>query len=90
MLVIIPAVFYAYTAFVEGIFLVDIATFMVAVIIGQLLSIKLYKQTQGPKLTELISLAFIILLAVIFVAFTFYPPHLPIFLDSSTGQYGMP
>ena len=90
MLVIIPAVFYAYTAFVEGIFLVDIVTFIVAVIIGQIVSYKLYKQTQGSKLTELISLAVIILLAVIFVAFTFYPPHLPIFMDSSTGQYGVP
>ena len=90
MLVIIPVVFYTYTAFIEGIFLVDLATFIVAVIIGQLVSYKMYKQTQGSKLTELIAFADIILLAVIFVAFTFYPPHLPIFLDSSTGQYGMP
>jgi hypothetical protein len=89
-LVIIPAVFYAYTAFIEGIFLVDLTTFMVAVIIGQLVSHKLYKQTQGSKLTELLAFAVIILLAVIFVVFTFYPPHLPIFLDSSTGQYGIP
>jgi len=90
MLVIIPAVFYAYTSFIEGIFLIDIATFMVAVIIGQLVSIKLYNQTRGSKLTELTALAVIILLAVIFVTFTFYPPHMPIFLDSSTGQYGIP
>jgi hypothetical protein len=90
MLIIIPVVFYTYTVFIEGIFLVDITTFMITVVIGQLVGYQLYKQTQGSKLTEVIAIFVIILLAAIFVAFTFYPPHLPIFLDSSTGLYGMP
>jgi hypothetical protein len=90
MIVIIPVVFYSYTAFTEEILLVDIATFMIAVIVGQLISYKLYKQTAGSKLIEVTAIAVIILLAIIFVTFTFYPPHLPIFLDSETCQYGIP
>ena len=90
MLAIIPVVFYTYTAFTEEIFLVDISTFFIAVIVGQLVSIKLYKQTQSSKIIEGAAIAVIIFLAAIFVVFTFSPPHLPIFMDSNTGQYGIP
>jgi len=89
MIVIIPVVFYSYTAFTAEIFLVDIATFMIAVIIGQLVSYKLYKQTKVSKLTEVIAIAILALIAILFIAFTFYPPHLPIFMDSNTYQYGI-
>jgi len=90
MLLIIPVVFYTYTALVEENFLVDISTFFIAVVVGQLVSFKLYKQTTGSKLIEGSAIAVIILLAVIFVVFTFSPPHLSIFMDSNTGQYGIP
>jgi hypothetical protein len=89
MLLIIPVVFYSYTAFTEEILAVDIATFMIAVIIGQLLSYKLYKQSKGSKLTEIMAITVLALFAVMFITFTFYPPHLPIFMDSNTGQYGI-
>jgi len=88
MVVLIPTVFYSYTAFTEEILAVDIATFMIAVIIGQIVSYKLFKQGQTSKTTETIAIITIASLAVIFIAFTFYPPHLPIFQDSTTGQYG--
>ena len=88
MIVIIPAVFYAYTAFTEEILVVDIATFMIAVIVGQIASYKLFKKGKPSKRTEIIALIVIALLAVIVVVFTFYPPHLSIFQDSNTGLYG--
>ena len=90
MVAIIPVVFYTYTAFMEEIFLVDISTFFIAVIVGQLVSIKLYKQTQSSKIIEGAAIAVIIFLTAIFVVFTFSPPYLPIFMDSNTGQYGIP
>jgi len=88
MVVLIPTVFYLYTAFTEEILAVDIATFMIAVIIGQIVSYKLFKQGQTSKTTETIAIITIALLAIIFIVLTFYPPHLPIFQDSNTGQYG--
>ena len=31
----------------------------------------------------------LVVLGVLFVLFTFYPPHLPLFRDSITGGYGI-
>jgi hypothetical protein len=90
MIVIIPAVFYAYTVFTEENLAVDIATFMIAVVVGQVTSYKLYKKDTPSKRTEIVALIVITLLAIIFVTFTYYPPHLSIFQDSNTGQYGIP
>jgi hypothetical protein len=89
MVVIIPAVFYAYTVFTEEMLAVDIATFMIAVIIGQIVSCRIFKKGNPSKRTEMITMIVIVLLAIMFISFTFYPPHLSIFQDSNTGQYGI-
>lgn len=89
MLVIIPAVFYAYTAFTKENLAVDIATFMVAVIVGQIVSFALYRKTGKVRVVELAAVAVLVALAVLFVTFTWYPPHLLIFLDPETGLYGI-
>jgi hypothetical protein len=89
MVVLIPAVFYSYTVFTEEILGIDIATFMIAVVVGQVVCLKLFKNGKISRLTETIAVVVIALLAIIFIAFTFYPPHLPIFQDSNTGQYGI-
>ncbi len=89
MIVIIPVVFYAYTAFTEEILAVDIATFMIAVVFGQIISYKFFQKGKSSKKAEIIALIVIGLLAVIFVTFTFYPPHLSIFQDSNAGQFGI-
>ena len=90
MIVIIPAVFYAYTAFTEEILVVEFATFMIAVVVGQIISYKLFQTDKPRERTEIIAIIVIALLAVIFITFTFYPPHLSVFQDSNTGQYGIP
>lgn len=89
MLAIIPTVFYSYTAFTEEILAVDIATFMIAVLIGQIISYRLFKEGEPSKRTEIIAIIAIVVLAVVFIVFTFYPPHLSIFQDSDTGRYGI-
>ena len=43
-----------------------------------------------PKYANTIAAAFIILLALVLILFTFHSPHLPIFLDANTGTYGIP
>ena len=89
MIVFIPAVFYSYTAFTEENLAVDIATFMIAVVIGQIISYMLFKKGKPSKRTEMVAMIVIVFLAVIFIVFTFYPPHLSIFQDSNTGRYGI-
>ncbi len=89
MVIFIPVVFYSYTAVIgESIFLIDIGSFMIAVIIGQIVSYRLYGY-KLPKIAEIGAIIAMIMLAIIFVVFTFYPPQLPIFQDSVTGLYGI-
>jgi hypothetical protein len=88
--VIIGLVFYSYTAVIgHSILAIDIATFAVAVAIGQLISFKIMTYDELPQYLNYISLAFVVLLAALFAFFTFYPPELSIFLDG-TGFYGIP
>ncbi len=90
-IVIIPVVFYSYTAITgESIFLLDIGTFIFAVIIGQLLSYKLLTYKKVSEGFNRISLVLLVLLGIAFVLFTFYPPQLMVFRDPVTGRYGIP
>jgi hypothetical protein len=88
--IITGLVFYGYTAIIgEEILIVDILIFLVAIVVGQLTSYKIMITVKLPKYTNVVSLIFIIILALILMLFTFYPPHLPIFLDAR-GFYGIP
>lgn len=83
--------FYGYTAVIgREILAVDIIIFLVAVIIGQLLSYRII--TAGWVSSKIVTTAgmFLLLLAVILIVTTYYPPHWPIFLDHNTGLYGIP
>jgi multisubunit Na+/H+ antiporter MnhB subunit len=71
------------------VFVIDILTFIVAVIIGQLASYKLSTYKQLPSNLEKFSLVALVIIGLAFVLFTFYPPQLPIFRDPITGEYGI-
>ena len=88
--IIIPILFYSYTAILgEPVLVIDILTFIIAVIVGQLVSYKLLTYRKLPNIFNKISLVALALLGVAFVIFTFYPPHLPLFRDPVTGEYGI-
>jgi len=90
ILAVIPAIFYSYTALIgESILAIDILSFIIAVIVAQFLSYKLLTYKQQPKTTETISLIELAALAILFVVFTFYPPHIPPFQDPVSGEYGI-
>lgn len=89
---IIIMFFYSYTgAFgVESLFL-DIFSLFLAIAAGQCLGFHIYKYG-NPKhywLAVYISFAIIMALVIIFILFTFLPPHIPIFMDSNTGGFGI-
>ncbi len=89
ILIIIPLIFYSYTIFIEHNITIDVLSFIFAIIVGQLVS---YKMLTFKKLSEnlkLISLVALIILAVAFVVFTFYPPQIQLFQDPNTGEYGI-
>jgi hypothetical protein len=89
--VITALIFYAYTAAAGlEILIVDILIFAVAIMVGQLISYKILTSMKLPGYVDVIAAAFIVLLALVLILFTFYPPHLPMFLDANTGTYGIP
>jgi len=58
-------------------------------ILGYLVSYKLLKVKTAPNWSTIISFVAIILLGIIFVVFTYFPPEIPLFQDPETGLYGI-
>jgi len=84
-------VFYGYTAIIgREILIVDIFVFLAAISVGQLISYRIMTSARLPKYVTGIFPIFILLLALILILTTLYPPLLPIFLDGNTGTYGIP
>ncbi|MFX0039097.1 MAG: DUF6512 family protein [Promethearchaeota archaeon] len=83
-------VFYSYTAILgTELLIVDILSFVLGVIIGQLVSYKILMKEQLSKLYIKASWIILIGFGILFAVFTYFPPHLPIFQDSETGLYGI-
>jgi hypothetical protein len=85
----IPIIFYSYTFFAEENLIIDILSFIFAIIVGQLISYKLLTFKKLSKSLELVSLVALVILALAFVVFTFYPPQIQLFQDPNTGEYGI-
>ena len=86
--IIIMVIFYSYTAVLgESILVIDILSFVIAVIVGQLVSYRLLTGKTLPYNLDVVSLVALILLGLAFVLFTFYPPQLTMFQDPITGEY---
>lgn len=85
----IVAFFYTYTgAFgVRSIIAVDIASFFVAVAVGQWVSYRLISSS-GRVPPLLVSVTGTVLVMVSFTVLTFAPPHIPLFQETSSGAYG--
>lgn len=87
----IVVVFYGYTAFTKQNWLwADIGVFILAVALSYSLSYVLLKHgLLSGKGWEIAARVLLALLAVSFILFTTQPPHLFLFQDPVTGQYGM-
>jgi hypothetical protein len=87
---IIVVFFYSYTAILgEDLFILDILSFVLAAIIGQLVSYKVLVSKDWPKVYYYLSVIFLIAFGIIFVLFTYFTPELPIFQDPITLGYGI-
>lgn len=86
----IVVIFYSYTAIIgESVLVIDILSFVLAVVVGQLVSYRLLTGKRLPYNLDLVSLIALTLLGLAFVIFTFYPPQLGLFQDPITGVYGL-
>jgi len=86
----IVVLYYAYKAILgHGLLQVDIAIFVVAVIVGQLVSYKLLIASPLPARLNRFAPIVLAILGVLFVVFTFYTPQLSVFRDPVSGGYGI-
>jgi len=86
----IVVLYYAYTAILgHGLLPVDITIFVVAVIVGQLVSYRLLAASPVSERLNRFAPIALAILGILFVLFTFCPPQFPLFRDSVTGGYGI-
>lgn len=89
MPVAIVALFYAYTAFTEDTLVADILIFVMAVVAGQLTSLRLLPLRALPDALRWVAAAVLICLILTFALLTFFAPHVFLFRDPVTGGYGI-
>jgi len=76
----ITVFFYTYTgAFGFENVIIDIGSFMVAVVLGQMIALRMLQSKSKPPVGKYISAAALATIFFMFVVFTFNPPALPIF-----------
>ena len=86
---LVPLLYYFYTsAFGTELVWVDILILLAALAAGQLLALHYYRRGTWA-LPRWAAALFITLLVTLFMVWTVYPPKLPLFLDTTTGLYGL-
>ena len=86
----IGVIFYSYTAIIgEEFLIIDVLSFVIAVAVGQLVSYKILTSRKFPAWLNGFGLGMVILLAIAYGIFTFYPPQLPLFQGHLSGGYGI-
>jgi hypothetical protein len=81
--------FYAYRVILPDSLFMDILVFVIAVIIGQAASYMMMASPRDFSRYNIASIALLVLLPVLFVVFTFYPPQIFLFQDPISGGYGI-
>ncbi len=89
-LLTVPFLFYTYKgALGASADWFNIAIFFIAVAVTFLLERALLKRGISCPVPPVVSIGVLILMAVLFVVFTFAPPEIPLFMDPVEGSYGI-
>lgn len=82
-------VYYSYISITkEPVLFIDIGSFIIGAILCQLVSFNILMRKTLNQFDK-IGISILIMVGLILIVFTFYPPKLHIFRDSSSGQYGI-
>lgn len=86
-IVVILAIFYSYETILghSNIF-IDITSFVIAIVIARYLAYRLWTSKWHSEFAQEIGAFFVIALAILFVAFTFSPPRLGVFVDPNDNS----
>ncbi len=87
---VIVIIFYSYTVFTgHSILAVDLSSFVVAVVVRQLISYRLWRSLSLSRNYNWLGLSLFIIGIILFALFTLYPPEVGLFQDGPTGGYGI-
>ena len=89
-LAMIPVLYYTYTGAL-GVFAdwFNIMIFFIAAAVSFYTETKIIKNGRECPLSPTASILIILLIGIIFIIFTFLPPHIPLFQDPINGTYGI-
>lgn len=86
----IVAFYYTYTgAFGISLIILDIFSLFLGITIAQLSALHFYTYSRCRNICVCIALISIVLILTVTIIFTFFPPHIPLFLDGVTKSYGI-
>ena len=87
---VIVSFYYTYTGAlgIESLIL-DIFSLFLGMATGQLMALHVYKYAKHTTYLLPYAIVILVLMALAFTIFTFCPPHIPLFIDSTTGKYGI-
>lgn len=89
-LILIPVLFYTYNGVIgKSPDWINIAIFFISAAISYIYEAKLFNEKKIAFCKRGRSLAILIFIAILFVAFTFITPQIGIFKDPLTGSYGI-
>lgn len=89
-LVLIPIIFYTYNGVIgKSPDLVNIAIFFVSAAAAFIYETRQFKKDAEYRISPKSAIAVILIIAVMFVIFSFNPPKIGIFKDPASGEYGI-
>lgn len=87
---IIVVTFYSYTPFTgKNVLAIDLTSFFIGILVGEYLSYRILILDEKKPIFSIIGAIGIIILGVMFVVFTYFPPHIFLFLDGIYNDYGI-
>jgi hypothetical protein len=90
-MITILIIFYTYTGITGRHFLwADVLAYLFGVWAAFVYGQQIISQPDAGSATQCVALMVAVVLAVSFAVFTYYPPHIPLFLDPVSKIYGMP
>lgn len=89
MPIAIIVLFYGYTLIVEDNLIADILTFMISVVVGQIISYKLLTAKKFPESWRRYTLVALVVIVLMFSLLTYFAPKFFLFQDPVSGGYGI-
>lgn len=88
-LILIPSIYYTYTGILgKSADWFNIAIFYISAGAAFRLETHAFRQSHPCRISTRTAILCLLLISLLFIFFTFYPPHIPFFQDPLSGSYG--